>query len=63
VIFLRCPACGEKNTGKVGSRQYYCWDCLIEFRLNGKEEARMFYVESDGTLVEVGRNQLEELGI
>ncbi len=45
--------CNHTNTGKVGNRQYYCWECLIEFQINSKKKAKPFYVEEDGSLVEL----------
>lgn len=48
-----CPVCNHSNTGKVGNRQYYCRECLIEFQVTGKKQAKPFYVEEDGTLVEL----------
>jgi len=45
-----CPVCNNKRTiGKVGSAQYFCWDCCIEFIVH-EEETTVFNVESDGTL-------------
>ena len=28
---LPCPACGGRQVGKIGSDQYYCWNCFVEF--------------------------------
>lgn len=45
-----CPVCHNKRAiGKVGSEQYFCWDCCIEFIVRG-EEITVFNVEPDGTL-------------
>lgn len=45
-----CPICENKRAiGKVGSEQYFCWDCCIEFMVRG-EEVTVFNVEPDGTL-------------
>lgn len=44
-----CPICGQRTTGKVGTDQYYCWECCIEFMVNG-EDVKIFNVEADGTL-------------
>lgn len=45
-----CPVCNSKRAiGKVGSAQYFCWDCCIEFIVRD-EETMVFNVESDGTL-------------
>ena len=45
-----CPVCSSKRAiGKVGSEQYYCWDCCVEFIVRG-EETTVFNVQPDGTL-------------
>lgn len=44
-----CPSCQGRNVGRVGTGQYYCWDCCIEFALSHKG-VRMFRVEADGEL-------------
>jgi ribosomal protein L37AE/L43A len=44
-----CPACQGRNVGRVGTGQYYCWECFIEFSLSSRG-LRMFRVEADGEL-------------
>lgn len=46
---LRCPNCNSKEIGKIGSHQYYCWECYIELTVNG-EKVSVYQVEEDGTL-------------
>lgn len=45
-----CPVCHSKSVGKIGSNQYYCWDCCIEF-LEQKNKVSVFEVADDGTLL------------
>ncbi|MFY9114416.1 MAG: hypothetical protein WAO23_04125 [Dethiobacteria bacterium] len=54
---IQCPLCHQINTGKIGNRQYYCWDCLIEFEIRGRDKIKMFFVEEDGSLVELKSKQ------
>ncbi len=49
---MHCPACGTCDIGKVGTNQFYCWNCLLEFAKES-EEVTFYYVESDGTLVDI----------
>jgi len=50
---VRCPSCGHSETGRVGSHEFYCWNCCLEF--HGVPGLwRLFSVEPDGTLIEVG---------
>lgn len=44
-----CPVCGRRMIGKVGTAQYYCWECCVEFSVSG-ELVQVFAVELDGTL-------------
>ena len=44
-----CPACGQRGIGKVGAEQFYCWNCCIEFAIQGVN-VKIFNIESDGTL-------------
>lgn len=49
MVDLLCPGCHGKNVGKVGTGQFYCWDCFIEFQVSSRG-TRLFRVESDGEL-------------
>jgi ribosomal protein L37AE/L43A len=46
---FRCPGCQGKNVGKVGTGQYYCWDCFIEFAVTARG-VRLYDVSADGEL-------------
>ncbi|HEU4962792.1 MAG TPA: hypothetical protein VFV52_02895 [Bacilli bacterium] len=47
----RCPKCNCRDIGKIGSSQYYCWGCFVEFSLTADQQLKMFDVEEDGSLV------------
>jgi hypothetical protein len=48
-LSMHCPNCQSKNIGKIGSQQYYCWNCFIELSdLGGILDVHQ--VESDGSL-------------
>ncbi len=49
---LSCPQCGGRNVGKVGTGQFYCWDCYIEFSMSHRG-IRMYTVEADGELTRI----------
>lgn len=55
-----CPSCTGRNVGKVGTGQFYCWDCFIEFSL-GQRGVRMFRVEVDGELSRIDPTGMEEM--
>ncbi|MCX7780562.1 MAG: hypothetical protein N2491_06560 [Negativicutes bacterium] len=44
-----CPLCGQRGIGKVGVEQYFCWECCVEFAVQG-DKLKIFNVELDGTL-------------
>jgi len=46
---LACPNCRSKDIGKIGTHQYYCWSCFIEWSVSG-DKVSVFQVEEDGTL-------------
>ncbi|MGE5542652.1 MAG: hypothetical protein ACM3WT_06420 [Bacillota bacterium] len=46
---LLCPHCGARGIGKVGSSQYYCWECCVEFRATRKGWL-VYEVLDDGSL-------------
>ena len=46
---MSCPVCSHRGIGKVGSGQYFCRDCCVEFFVQGNH-ITVFTVEADGTL-------------
>lgn len=46
---IHCPNCKSKDIGKIGTSQYYCWGCFIEFAY-ANDEYDIFQVEEDGSL-------------
>ncbi len=54
---MRCPLCRSADTGKVGNNQYYCWQCLMEFKPGPEQSWYIFYVEADGSLIPVSLKQ------
>jgi len=53
---MECPLCNTKSVGKVGSNQFYCWDCYIEFLVQ-KEKTLIYQVCDDGSLIPYGQNE------
>lgn len=46
---LVCPNCRTRNVGKIGNQRYYCWECFIEFGVQG-DVLNLYEVEEDGSL-------------
>ncbi|WP_226375425.1 hypothetical protein [Effusibacillus dendaii] len=46
---MRCPNCNSRDIGKIGSNQFYCWECFVEFNVVG-DQVKLFQVEEDGSL-------------
>lgn len=46
-----CPICHGKAIGKVGTNQYYCWDCFLEFTTNSNG-VQVYQVDEDGSLLD-----------
>lgn len=48
---MNCPICSSIDIGKVGTGQYYCWNCFVEFCMRGPNDFTAYYVDEEGTLV------------
>ncbi len=46
---IRCPNCNCRDIGKIGTYQFYCWGCFIEFNTQN-DSLHIYQVEEDGTL-------------
>lgn len=53
-----CPICGSRSIGKVGTNQYFCWDCFVEFT-ETKTGVQAFLVDAEGTLITYDESQKE----
>lgn len=51
-VVNKCPVCGGLQVGKVGSDQYFCWNCYLEFNYN-RGKLNLYEVAEDGTLTAV----------
>lgn len=51
-LLLNCPGCGSRGIGKVGTDQYYCWDCCVEFSMT-KKGIQIYEVDLEGELVAI----------
>lgn len=49
---MQCPICRGSQVGKVGSDQYYCWSCFVEFSTRGDGE--VYEIAEDGSLLALG---------
>jgi hypothetical protein len=49
-VYMLCPKCKSRSTGKIGHNQYYCWDCSIEF-VPTSGGVRMYRLEPDGSVM------------
>ena len=48
---VHCPYCRSTTVGRVGSSQYYCWNCYYEFTVEA-QGVRCFRIVEDGSLIE-----------
>lgn len=56
---MRCPNCAGRSIGRVGSEQYYCWDCCVEFN-TGRGAIRIYHLDADGELIASVQHQAED---
>ncbi|MCL4425268.1 MAG: hypothetical protein M1553_07485 [Firmicutes bacterium] len=57
---MRCPICGSRSIGKVGTNQFFCWDCFVEFT-DSKKGIQVYLVDQEGTLVSYGESQRDAI--
>lgn len=55
-----CPNCSSKDVGKIGTNQYYCWNCFIEMSVSNEQIASVYQVEEDGSLHSLNDLFIEE---
>lgn len=53
-MIVKCPVCRGLQVGKVGSDQYYCWNCYLEFNFS-RGQVNLFEVAEDGSLLATER--------
>lgn len=58
-----CPNCRCKDLGKIGTNQYYCWGCFIEFAVQEEKIVDIFQVEEDGSLSSLNDLFLDDASI
>lgn len=44
---MGCPVCNGREYGKIGTHQFFCWNCLIEFN----DQNETFQIGEDGSLL------------
>lgn len=54
---VACPACSGHRVGRIGTRQYFCSDCCLEFVVRS-DRVELFEVDEEGNLVTAGRRWL-----
>lgn len=47
-----CPLCNSTTVGKIGTSQYYCWNCFYEFSYK-QQKVAVYDVAEDGSLTDV----------
>jgi ribosomal protein L37AE/L43A len=51
---MKCPVCRGLQVGRVGSDQYYCSNCYLEFNFS-HGQVNLFEVAEDGSLLATER--------
>ncbi|MGI5921968.1 MAG: hypothetical protein ACOX6I_09565 [Syntrophomonadaceae bacterium] len=54
-MVLRCPVCRGLQIGRVGSDQYFCSNCCLEFNYS-RGRLNLYEVAEDGTLIAMERS-------
>lgn len=59
---VACPECRGHRVGRIGTRQYFCSDCCLEFVMRN-DGVDLFEVDEDGNLVTAGRMKFKEAAV
>ncbi|WP_181350568.1 hypothetical protein [Thalassobacillus sp. CUG 92003] len=46
---MKCPNCQSSQLGRIGSKQYYCWNCCLELSVE-EDKININQIEEDGSL-------------
>ncbi|ARE89618.1 hypothetical protein [Clostridium formicaceticum] len=46
---MRCPICGNENTGKLSKSRYFCSNCFIEIFYSRASELQILKILEDGS--------------
>ncbi|GAB6085634.1 hypothetical protein [Alkaliphilus crotonatoxidans] len=46
---MKCPICGNEDTGKLSKSRYFCSNCFIEIFFNRKDKLQILKILEDGT--------------
>lgn len=47
---MSCPICKGNAIGKVGTNQFYCWDCCVEYCYK-KDKVVVYQLDDEGELM------------
>jgi uncharacterized OB-fold protein len=53
---MKCPLCGGKQVGKIGTDQFYCWNCFVEY----DSKNQVYAVDEDGSLISYSLDPLNQ---
>ncbi len=45
-----CPVCSGRLIGRIGTGQFFCWDCCAQFT-RGASRNRVWEIDDEGSLV------------
>ncbi|MCC5910420.1 MAG: hypothetical protein JJT76_08295 [Clostridiaceae bacterium] len=46
---MKCPICGNEDTGKLSKSRYFCSNCFIEMFWSKTSELHLFKILEDGS--------------
>ncbi|MDK2901475.1 hypothetical protein H0A61_02404 [Koleobacter methoxysyntrophicus] len=52
-----CPLCNGTSMGRVGTNQYYCWECCLEFGFE-KDNIKIYEIDDEGGLSTIGELEI-----
>ncbi|WP_176720484.1 hypothetical protein [Desulfuribacillus stibiiarsenatis] len=46
---VNCPFCYSKDVGKIGTNQFYCWNCFFEYSVRNNV-ITLYDIDEEGQL-------------
>ncbi len=53
---MKCPICGNENTGRLSKSRYFCSNCFVEIFYSKKNKLELFQISEDGSAYPIGVN-------
>ena len=57
-VFMKCPICGNENTGRLSKSRYFCSNCFVEIFYSRKRELHLLKIAEDGSTLPISMAEI-----